>query len=150
MISKKRYIFICLKSRAFFDTRTKQLTVNAAGGAFCAPHFLFRFHPESLSHSFARKTGPRRLFRPFTFDPPFPLRISWTEPRSPLGRDFSLPSALCCVFCLPLPFLRATRVSCPSLSSVSVFAGDFFRPHRLARSSVPHRFFSFLTPGLGP
>lgn len=88
--------------------------------------------------------------------PAVPLRISWTaiEPRSPLGlrAGTSLSQVvLRCVFCLSLPVPRATRVSCPSLSSVSVFAGDFFRPRlHLARSSAPRRFFSFLTPGLGP
>lgn len=135
----------------------KQSAVNAAGDAFCAPHFSTRldFIPKgSLVFSLGRRIsvaldedGTSSFISSLHLRPAVPLRISWTaiEPRSPLvlrAEPHSLPLplslsqvALCCVFCLPLPLLRASRVSCPSLSSVSVLAGDFFRPRHLARSS---------------
>lgn len=132
----------------------KQSTVNAAGDAFCAPHFSTRldFIPKgSLVSSLGRRIsvaldedGTSSFISSLHLRPAVPLRISWTaiEPRSPLvlragplslSLSLSLSQvALCCVFCLPLPLLRASRVSCPSLSSVSVLAGDFF-------SSTPSR-----------
>ena len=102
------------------------------------------------SPSLSTETGPRRLFRPFTFDPCRPssyfldrhrAALSSRSSGGPLSLSLSskLPSDAFSVLLFSLLSPRATRVSCPSLSSVSVFTGDFFRPRYLARSSPPRQ-----------
>lgn len=138
------YIYLPDKSRAFFTREWNnwplmQPGVHSALLISCFDFILKASHSLAGSSSLSTKTGPRRLFRPFTFDPP--SLFVFPGPSRALPSDgTSLYQVALCVFCLPLPLLRATRVSCPSLSSVSVFTGDFFRPFGLARSSAASLF----------
>lgn len=161
------HIYLSDKSGAF--SRLKQSTINAAGGAFCAPHFSTRldFTPKvslSLSFSSSRwtrspslstKTGPRHLFRPFTFDPSlfvFPGPPSSRALPSAFGRDLSLPSRppLRFLSSSPLPFLRATPGFPVHRCHLSPSSPATFFVRAISLDPPPHRFFSFLTPGLGP
>lgn len=151
----------------------KQSTVNAAGHAFCAPHFSTRldFIPKgSLVFSLGRRIsvaldedGTSSFISSLHLRPAVPLRISWTaiEPRSPLvlragphSLSFpppfpspKLPSAAFSVFLSPCSALAEFPVHrCHPSPSWPV---TFF-VHAISLDPPARRFFSFLTPGLGP
>lgn len=115
------------------------------------------------SPSLSTKTGPRRLFRPFTFDPCRPSSYFLDRHGPPssralpsvFGRDLSFPKLPSDAFSVFLFSLSPFSARYPSFLSIAVIRLRLRRrlfSSALSRSilSPPRRFFSFLTPGLGP
>ena len=142
----------------FLYTSIKQI-VNATQSAFCT-HFSARldFTPKASlisslgrisvtldgdgTSSFISSLHLRPMSSLFVFPGPpssRPLLSFFGRASLSLSLSSKLPSDAFSVLLFSLLSPRATRVSCPSLSSVSVFTGDFFRPRYLARSSPPRQ-----------